>query len=278
MRILVTIAMLLPLAAAALPLPQHSTVPGGVAVLDLGNGNERPEVAYGERRVMVLNDKGTWKAVVGIPLSAETGTHSVTVKNGGKTQKVSFEVGDKAYKTQHLTIKNKRMVNPNKQDLERIWAEKKRIVGAFKAWRETDEVVAVFQPPTDGPMSSSFGLRRVFNGQPRRPHSGMDIAAPEGQPVHAPAPGRVVETGDYFFNGKTVFLDHGQGLITMYCHLSRVDVKPGDVVDTGDVIAAVGMTGRVTGAHLHWTVSLNNSRVDPALFLDQREEAVASGQ
>ena len=183
---------------------------------------------------------------------------------------------DKQYETQHITIKDKRKVNPEKRDMERITRETKTIKTALRHWSDQEAVPLNFIKPVDGPYSSPFGLRRFFNEQPRKPHSGLDIAAPEGAPILAPTSGTIIDTGAYFFNGNTVFIDHGQGLVTMYCHMSRIDVQPGQAVTAGEAIGLVGMTGRVTGPHLHWGVSLNDARVDPILFLPV-EEPVDTG-
>ena len=142
------------------------------------------------------------------------------------------------------------------------------IYSSFTAssWQSMPHFIA----PTSGKFSNSFGRKRFFNGEERAPHSGLDIPAPIGQKVVAPADGIVVQTGDYFFNGQTVIIDHGQGVMSMLCHLSRIDVKIGDAIAQGGQIGLVGATGRATGAHLHWTLSLNDARVDPMLVLPQR--------
>lgn len=256
-------------------LPRNSPVPGGVAViaLDKTSPQSRPDVRYKERRVMVLQDANRWYAVVGIGLTAKTGRHAIKVKSSGALPYTKyFTVKPKKYKTQHLTIKNKRKVNPYAKDLDRIYADKKEILAALKHWRDNNQVSTDFILPVNGPYSSPFGLRRFFNNQPRKPHSGLDIAAAEGSPLIAPADGIVIETGDYFFNGKSVMIDHGQGLITMYSHMSKIDVKPGQALQRGEKFGEVGKTGRVTGAHLHWTVSLNNQRVDPTLFVQEADQ------
>lgn len=178
----------------------------------------------------------------------------------------------KKYVEQHLQVAP-RMVNPAAQDQQRIANDFKLSKKVFATFTPTENIPANFAIPVNGRFSSPFGLRRFFNGEPRNPHSGIDLAAPTGTPIHAPATGRVIATGDLYYNGNTVYLDHGQGLITMYCHMSRIDVKAGQEIKAGDVLGAVGATGRVTGPHLHLTFSLNDTRVDPLLFLDKESVA-----
>lgn len=258
-------------------LPQQEAVPGGIVILPLpGDGNKPPRAWFGKHRVMVVHTDAGWEAVIGIPLDSKPGRHKIRVRNAGGRQSLAFTIKDKQYASQYLTIKNKHQVNPDQRDMQRIRKEYRRIAMAKSHWSKAKEVPLKFRQPADGPYSSPFGLRRYFNKQPRRPHSGLDIAAPFGAPIQAPAAGTVINTGRYFFNGNTVFIDHGQGLVTMYCHMNRIDVKEGQKVKAGQVIGHVGKTGRVTGPHLHWSVILNDSMVDPLLFLDQ-PAAVSSG-
>lgn len=257
------------LAATNAGLPRESRVPGGIAILELGHAGEAPgKVTFNGYGAPVLQSPAGWVAVVGIPLDTAPGAQAaLLLSDDGKTRDLAFEVTDKRYEEQRLKVANKRHVDPSPEDLERIERESKRIEAALGHYSADRTPQLAMSPPVPGARSSSFGLRRFFNDQPRKPHSGMDIAAPTGTPIRTPAPGTVLDTGDFFFNGNTVFVDHGEGVVTMYCHLSRIDVKPGDELDAGDVLGAVGATGRVTGPHLHWSIAVNRAMVDPALFL-----------
>ena len=267
-RLLLLIAGLLACAgASALDLPQQRRVPGGVAVIALGASADAPTVRYNDAPVLVLGSASQWTAVVGIPLSVQPGPAAIRVEtSGAPPQRLGFVVEPASYAEQRLKVAPGQ-VDLSKKNLARYERERVHLAGVAATFSAAPPATLQMLPPTPGPRSSSFGLRRVFNGQARNPHSGMDIAAATGTPVVAPAGGRVIDTGDYFFNGRTVWLDHGGGLLTMVCHLDSIDVKPGDVVAAGDRIATVGATGRVTGPHLHWSVSLNRTMVDPALFL-----------
>jgi murein DD-endopeptidase MepM/ murein hydrolase activator NlpD len=247
-------------------LPREARVPGGVAVIALGPASRAPLAMFEGRRVAVVPCAEQWCAVVGLSLGLTAGDYHVTFEQPHAQPELRFTVGAKQYEIQRLTMKERKFVEPDGDDLRRIARDQERLMSAFATWTDTLPVLR-FALPVAGPMSAGFGLQRYFNNQARAPHSGIDIAAPEGTPVLAPAPGVVLDTGDYFFNGNTVFLDHGQGVITMYNHLRSIAVKPGMRVATGDRLGEVGRTGRVTGAHLHWSVSLNNTRVDPMLLL-----------
>jgi murein DD-endopeptidase MepM/ murein hydrolase activator NlpD len=255
--------------AQAPSLPDAAAVPGGVALVDLGAAAGRPTAAYGGRPVLVLPQGAAWLAVVGVGLAVDPKQRqTLAVRDAdGRSRSVAFSLQRKQYAEQRLTVAPKH-VELSPQDLarhERERAHLGQVLARFAAAREPATLRLVV--PTSGPRSSSFGLRRVFNGQARNPHSGMDIAAPAGTPVVSAGAGEVIDTGDYFFNGNTVIVDHGQGFLTLYCHLSAIDVAQGAALDAGVPIGKVGATGRATGPHLHFSVYLNTQAVDPALFL-----------
>lgn len=242
-------------------------VPGGTAAIMVGSRTTAPVVTADGHRVMVLRDGDQWVAVVGIALSAKPGPASIKVQDAGSTRTVTYQVGTKNYEAQHIKLANKRQVNPNPEDLKRFKTELAEQTAAYQLYSPGTPSNVLLDRPVPGRLSSPFGLKRFFNGEERNPHSGLDFAAPQGTPVKAPAAGKIILIGDYFFNGRTVFIDHGQGMITMFCHLSEIDVKLGQSVARGEVVAKVGATGRATGPHLHWNMSLNNVRVDPAIFI-----------
>lgn len=252
----------------AIAFPANSLRPGGVAVINVLPTNQpKPYVRYKSAPIALVKGQQNWLAIVGISLDAKQGTHKIKVKEqSGETSEKGFRVKSYKFKTQRLTIKNKNKVNPNKTSSKRIEREyllKQKLKKTFTSAKPKLNFIR----PVSGRDSGRFGLRRILNNQKRNPHSGMDIAAPEGRKIKATESGKVIFVGDLFFTGRVVYIDHGSGVISLYAHLSKIHVKQGQQVKRGEVIARVGKTGRVTGAHLHWTVYLNGNAVDPALFI-----------
>lgn len=251
--------------------PIHNPVPGGIAVIDLNlslKNSEKPNVKYNNKKIMVRKNGANWQAIIGLSLKTKPGKHELKiVTSEGKQYSQYFTTKDKQYEKQYITIKNKGMVSLSPENLERAISDKKISQKAFKTWLENNNVKLDFIMPVEGRVSGRFGLKRFFNNKPRKPHSGIDIASPTGTLIKAPADGIVIATGNFYFNGNVVFVDHGQGLITMFCHMDKISVSKNQKLNRGDKIGEVGETGRVTGAHLHFSVSLNNTRIDPELLL-----------
>jgi hypothetical protein len=249
------------------PLPRLAAVPGGVARVELGTADAPPQATVDGRRVLVVPAAGGWSALVGIGLQVKAGTTiAVQVVDAAGSREVALRVQPKQYAVQQLTVAP-RHVQLSPEDLARHERERDHLASVLQRFTDAPPATLRLRTPTAGPRSSSFGLRRVFNGEARNPHSGMDIAAAVGTPVVAAGSGEVIDTGDYFFNGRTVIVDHGQGFLTLYCHLDEIGAVSGARLAAGDRLGTVGATGRVTGPHLHFSVYLNATAVDPALFL-----------
>lgn len=246
--------------------PQAEPVPGGIAIIPLANSAAaKPAATYNGKPLLVTEHDGQWLAVIGIPLGTPAGLEFVQLDDS----EALLDIFPKQYVEQRITLKDNKHVEPNPANLKRAQDDKKRSDKALATLSDTPPQLD-FIWPHGGPLSSPFGLQRFFNEQPRAPHSGLDIAAPQGDPIKTPAAGKVILVGDFFFNGKTVFIDHGQGLISMFCHMSKIKVSTGQWLQQGDVMGLVGKTGRATGPHIHWSLSLNNARVNPLLFLPPR--------
>ena len=259
-------------AQAQMALPRHAPYPGGVAVIKLSVGDDLPvmDVVYGGNRVLTVKREDGLFGIVGIPLDATPGMQMLNIAAGQGTVKViyetGFEINSRTYAAQHIKI-DSRFLQPSAADQKRIERDQPRIDAAKRHWSDVQPASLALDIPAIGRLSVRFGERRVLNGKESAPHAGLDLAIGPGTLVRVAAAGRVLATGDYCYSGKSVFVDHGQGFITLYIHMSRIDVKEGDLVARGRVLGASGATGRVTGPHLHWSVLLNGVYVDPELFL-----------
>jgi len=248
---------------------KNTTIPGGIAVIDFETNHSNPKAFYNNMPLYVQHIKDqSWQVLVGIPLLEKLGKKTIKVQDTS-TRSFNFEVTEHAYTEQYITLKgkNKKYVNPNLAHMDRIKSERPVLSSARKIFSTDALSDGLFTRPVNGVTTSPFGLKRFYNGQARRPHTGLDYAGDTGTPIKAPADGKVILAGDFFFNGNAIFLDHGQGMISVYIHMNERLAKQGQQIKQGEVIGTIGQTGRATGPHLHWGVYLNQTVVNPNLLM-----------
>lgn len=207
-----------------------------------------------------------------IDLLASPGPLIIGRRSSGVEQRLTVTVAEYPYPLQRLTIEDESKVHLSTEAAARVARENQRLEGLWLREMRSRFTLPLFPPLGSEREGGRFGARRVINGEPRSPHTGVDYSAPAGTPVFAAAAGVVVMVDDLFFSGKSVFVDHGGGLITMYFHLSRTFVEAGSDVARGQRIGLVGATGRATGPHLHFGVRWHGSRVDPMALLGASSE------
>jgi murein DD-endopeptidase MepM/ murein hydrolase activator NlpD len=245
---------------------------GGVVVATLKSDAQLDEarVFAGEREIAMEAEPGgrRFRALVGVDFESAVGKRALRFEGRvpcGEKAELSRElaVGSGKFAVEKLKVAPE-YVEPPESELERIQRDQERVAQVWRSGDAARRWTGPFVLPVDAPIRrESFGSRRVLNGESRSAHAGLDLAAASGQPVRAPAPARVALADDLYFSGGTVILDHGEGLFTSYFHLSRIDVKAGEILATGAAFAAVGATGRATGPHLHWSAKIAGARINP---------------
>lgn len=236
--------------------------PGDIATVSVKNVAGPVTGTFNGIRLHFNPVKNTFKALLGIDLNTEPGMYPLEVMSNGRRLHKNIKIVKKKYPVQRLTLpedmvvlspENEARTERDQKKTAPIWA-----VDSERLWRGS------FINPLPGKeIGTPFGVRRIINKIPKNPHSGVDVTADEGDPVLAPNDGVAVLVDDQFYSGHSVILDHGQGIYTMFFHLSKINVRYGQAVMKGDVIALVGSTGRATGAHLHWGVRIQGAKVDP---------------
>jgi murein DD-endopeptidase MepM/ murein hydrolase activator NlpD len=259
--------------------------PGSIVLLIVACRESQDRVvasALGREVVFYADPDGkTWRGLVGIDVESPPGKYILIVRairEGHPELSVTHDlrVEPKRFPTRRLNVAT-RFASPPESEVERIRQESERLTAIFqrvtaRRWRDP------FLMPVSDRLTSNFGARSIFNGQPRNPHAGVDFQSQEGTPVRAPGAGEIVLAENLFFTGNTVIVDHGLGLYSLLAHLSRIDVKPGHAIESGATVGLVGATGRVTGPHLHWAVRLNEARVDPIALIAAFETPPAAGR
>ncbi|WP_440053043.1 M23 family metallopeptidase [Pseudoalteromonas sp. T1lg65] len=262
LKSLVAVSLLFSSVVSAMELKGEFTQGGMI----IGQLKGVQTVTFNDRKLKVSPD-GVF--VFGFGRDEELVHQLSWIDKDGKRHEKQLDIEKREYKIDKITGVAKKYVSPPEDVLARIQSEAKAVAAARKSASDLTFFTGPVYRPAKGRISGVYGSQRYFNGEPRRPHFGLDIANKTGEPVMAPLPGKVVfADNDLYYSGGTLILDHGHGVTSTYIHLSKLDVKLGDMVETGDKIAEIGATGRVTGPHLDWRFNWFNTRLDPALLMN----------
>ena len=257
---------------SAVSLSSEKLVRGGVVFIKIvKRGRDLPEVRWMNRKISLLYrpDKNIYEGFIAADLDQKPGIEylDLAFRPSGVKKHIKIKITEKDYGVRRLTLPDNK-VNLNKKDLARAVKEKAVMDRLWNASYPVPFWDASFIMPVDSEVIETFGKRSIINGQPRSPHTGVDLRGKRGTPVKASNSGEVIFTGDHFFTGNTVVIDHGAGIMSMYFHLDKINVNKGDKISRGDVLGNIGSTGRATGPHLHWGIRINDRRIDPLTLVE----------
>lgn len=258
-------------AEPTITLSPEKVGPGDIMIVTVQEPGGPVTGTFDGKQIHFNDAGGSARAIVGIDLKRETGTGLLTVSLAGKDLRREVQVTEKKYPVQRLTLPED-MVTLSPENEARVERDQRTMAALWPFESDRFWNGSFLDPLPGKELGTPFGVRRFINKKPKSPHTGVDVTADDGEPVLAPNDGVVVLVDDQFFSGNSVVLDHGQGIYTMFFHLSKVEVRPGQAVLKGGVIARVGATGRATGAHLHWGVRMQGARVDPVQLINLKLE------
>ena len=251
---------------SATEIGEEFSYPGGIYVKKISFDQFQSGFHYLDMKVPTLKKNNSYYLLFGIPKDVDINTREFNLKNGDKDYVISLNLKKKSFGKQYINI-SKKFTELSPNALDRVIRERNILNLARNKWVSSD-IDTDFILPVIGQISGVFGTDRFYNNKKGNYHNGVDFAASIGTNIVAPSSGKVLLTGDFFYNGKFVYMDHGMNLKSIFIHMNTITVERGDFVNKGEVIGHVGNTGKSTGPHLHWSVTLNSVYVDPMIFVN----------
>ena len=241
---------------------------GGLYLEEITEKDSQIHIMLDSNRLTTIEFNQKYYLLYGIPYNAKIGAHTVEITANNQKRFIRMKLKSKKFDTQYIKISNK-YITPSANTLSRIEKERANISRAKEVWLNSNPDIK-FIKPVDGITTGTYGTKRFYNNEEGNYHNGLDIAAPTGTHILSPSSGKVILTGDYYYNGKFIYLDHGKGLKSIFIHLDKILVETGQIITKGEVIGEVGNSGASAGPHLHWSVMLNKTYIDPEIFLNYR--------